>query len=82
MALSSLERKFAANALGEAGARFGGRAQAGHETELRCDLDRDHSASGCFSGAVSAKAGRAWHAASMRTSVGYAERSMRPRRAL
>ncbi len=41
-----------------------------------------HSASGCRAGAASANAGSAWHAASMRVSVGYGARSSSTRRAL
>ena len=60
--------------------RAGG-ARRGAERGLTLLRERRYSASGCFSGAASAKAGSVAHCASIASSVGQAERSLSTRRA-
>ena len=60
--------------------RAGG-ARRGAERGLTVFRERRYSASGCFSGAASAKAGSVAHCASIASSVGQAERSLSTRRA-
>ena len=61
--------------------RRAGGARGGAERGLTVFRECGYSASGCFSGAASAKAGSVAHCASIASSVGQAERSLSTRRA-